>query len=59
MEQDQNTWWETMGKLQKMLRKAVQVLFVARKLDRDQMHNYFMSGKLIQRCDNESEIETA
>ncbi len=45
MEQDQNTWWETMGKLQKMLRKGAQVLFLARKMDRDQLHNYFMSGK--------------
>ena len=44
MEQDQNTWWATMGKLQIMFRKAAQVLMMARKFDRDQMHNYFMSG---------------
>ena len=48
MEQDQNTWWEVMGKLQIMLRKAAQVLMMARKMDREQMHNYFMSGKTLK-----------
>ena len=44
-EQDQNKWWETMGDLQRMLRKAAQVLVMARKINKEQMHNYFMSGK--------------
>ena len=44
MEADQATWWETFGKLQRIMRKAAQVLFIAKKLDREQMHNYFMSG---------------
>lgn len=43
MEADQATWWETFGKLQRIMRKAAQVLFIAKKLDREQMHNYFMS----------------
>ncbi|KAK7464547.1 hypothetical protein BaRGS_00037908, partial [Batillaria attramentaria] len=43
MELDQNTWWEIMGRLQRIIRKSAQVLFLARKLDREQMHNYFMS----------------
>ncbi|XP_013421183.1 NACHT and WD repeat domain-containing protein 2 [Lingula anatina] len=42
-EADQNTWWETMGKLQRMLRKAAQVMFITKKLNKEQMHNYFMS----------------
>jgi hypothetical protein len=45
MEIDQNAWWETLGKLQRILRKSVQVLFLARKLDKEQVHNYFMSGE--------------
>ena len=44
MEADQATWWETFSKLQRICRKAAQVLFIAKKLDREQMHNYFMSG---------------
>jgi len=44
MEADQNEWWNTMVRLQKMLRKAAQVLFIAKKITRDEMHNYFMSG---------------
>lgn len=44
MELDQAKWYETMEKLQTILRKAAQVLMVAKKIDREQMHNYFMSG---------------
>lgn len=47
MEADQATWWDTLGRLQRILRKAAQVLFIAKKLDREQMHNYFMSGMVI------------
>ncbi|KAJ8313494.1 hypothetical protein KUTeg_008055 [Tegillarca granosa] len=42
-EQDQATWWETFEKIQKILRKAAQVLFITKRIDREQMHNYFMS----------------
>ncbi|XP_071108697.1 NACHT and WD repeat domain-containing protein 2-like [Haliotis cracherodii] len=42
-EQDQSTWWETFSKLQRIIRKAAQVLFITKKIDREQMHNYFMS----------------
>ena len=45
MELDQNTWWDTLGRLQRIIRKSAQVLFMTRKLNRDQLHNYFMSGK--------------
>ncbi|XP_076470740.1 NACHT and WD repeat domain-containing protein 2-like [Babylonia areolata] len=43
MDMDQNAWWETLGKLQRIVRKSAQVLFLAKKLNRDQVHNYFMS----------------
>ncbi|KAL3831256.1 hypothetical protein ACJMK2_023030 [Sinanodonta woodiana] len=43
MDQDQALWWETFSKLQRIMRKAAQVLFIAKKIDREQMHNYFMS----------------
>lgn len=46
MELDQNTWWETLGRLQRIIRKSAQVLFMTRKLNRDQLHNYFMSGTI-------------
>ncbi|GAB6024675.1 hypothetical protein CHUAL_009809, partial [Chamberlinius hualienensis] len=41
--QDQATWWETLGKMQKLLRKAASILFNENKLDKDSTHNYFMS----------------
>jgi hypothetical protein len=44
-EVDQATWWDTFTKLQRICRKAAQVLFIAKKIDREEMHNYFMSGK--------------
>lgn len=47
MEHDQNMWWDTLSRLQRIIRKSAQVLFLAKKLDRDQMHNYFMSGEFI------------
>ncbi|XP_060597437.1 NACHT and WD repeat domain-containing protein 2-like [Ruditapes philippinarum] len=43
METDRKTWWDILGRLQRILRKAAQVLFIAKKFDREQMHNYFMS----------------
>ncbi|KAL5006956.1 hypothetical protein ScPMuIL_015762 [Solemya velum] len=42
-EEDQATWWETFTKLQRIVRKAAQVLFITKKIDREDMHNYFMS----------------
>lgn len=42
-EADQATWWDTFTKLQRICRKAAQVLFIAKKIDREEMHNYFMS----------------
>ncbi|CAL1545368.1 unnamed protein product [Lymnaea stagnalis] len=43
MENDQAAWWETFGNLTKIIRKAAQVLFITKKIDREQMHNFFMS----------------
>ncbi|EEB13481.1 conserved hypothetical protein [Pediculus humanus corporis] len=40
---DQAIWWDTLGKMQKLLRKAAQSLYNTGKFDSDTMHNYFMS----------------
>ncbi|XP_023701873.1 NACHT and WD repeat domain-containing protein 2 isoform X2 [Cryptotermes secundus] len=40
---DQAVWWDTLGKMQKLLRKAALSLANSGKIDRDTMHNYFMS----------------
>ncbi|XP_039275654.1 NACHT and WD repeat domain-containing protein 2 [Nilaparvata lugens] len=40
---DQAVWWDTLGKMQKLLRKAAAQLFNAGKIPKDIMHNYFMS----------------
>lgn len=37
-----------MVKMQKMFRKGAASLFAQGKLDKDQTHNYFMSGKFIR-----------
>lgn len=44
--EDQAIWWDTLGKMQKLFRKASSQLYVSGKIDKDTMHNYFMSGKL-------------
>ncbi|CAK1595571.1 unnamed protein product [Parnassius mnemosyne] len=41
--EDQAIWWDTLGKMQKLFRKASQQLYNAGKIDKDTMHNYFMS----------------
>ncbi|CAL4190550.1 unnamed protein product, partial [Meganyctiphanes norvegica] len=41
--QDQATWWDTLAKMQKLLRKAAQACYNTHKIDKDAMHNYFMS----------------
>ncbi|KDQ84119.1 Leucine-rich repeat and WD repeat-containing protein [Zootermopsis nevadensis] len=40
---DQAVWWDTLGKMQKLLRKAALSLANGGKIDKDTMHNYFMS----------------
>ncbi|GBL95129.1 hypothetical protein AVEN_206536-1, partial [Araneus ventricosus] len=40
---DQATWWDTLDKLQKMLRKAANTLYISKRIDHDAMHNYMMS----------------
>lgn len=42
--EDQAIWWDTLNKMQKILRKSAASLGASAKLDKDQMHNYFMSG---------------
>ncbi|XP_004923513.1 NACHT and WD repeat domain-containing protein 2 [Bombyx mori] len=41
--EDQAIWWDTLGKMQKLFRKASLQLYNAGKIDKDTMHNYFMS----------------
>ncbi|KAL7638639.1 UNVERIFIED_CONTAM: hypothetical protein RMT77_011211 [Armadillidium vulgare] len=41
--QDQATWWDTLVKMQKLLRKAAQTCYNTHKMDKDIVHNYFMS----------------
>ncbi|XP_045112132.1 NACHT and WD repeat domain-containing protein 2-like isoform X2 [Portunus trituberculatus] len=41
--QDQATWWDTLVKMQKLLRKAAQACYNTHKMDKEAMHNYFMS----------------
>lgn len=43
---DQAVWWDTLGKMQKLFRKASLSLFNAGKISKEIMHNYYMSGKL-------------
>lgn len=43
---DQAVWWDTLGKMQKLLRKAALSLTNSGKIDKDTMHNYFMSGEV-------------
>lgn len=43
---DQAVWWDTLGKMQKLLRKAALSLANGGKIDKDTMHNYFMSGEM-------------
>ncbi|KAJ6634768.1 NACHT and WD repeat domain-containing protein 2, partial [Pseudolycoriella hygida] len=41
--EDQAIWWDTLNKMQKLLRKAASSLQSANKFDKELMHNYFMS----------------
>ncbi|KAJ8982590.1 hypothetical protein NQ317_005062 [Molorchus minor] len=43
--EDQAKWWDTLGKFQKLFRKASSSLHQQGKMDRDAMHNYFMSER--------------
>lgn len=43
-QQDQSIWWDTLAKMQKLFRKASISLFNSGKIDKDTMHNYYMSG---------------
>ena len=41
--QDQAIWWDTLNKMQKLLRKAAHMCRVNGQIDDEIMHNYFMS----------------
>lgn len=41
--EDQAVWWDTLTKMQKLLRKGALSLQTAGKIDKDTMHSYFMS----------------
>lgn len=43
---DQAIWWDTLSKMQKLLRKAAQNLANNGRIDKETMHNYFMSGNM-------------
>lgn len=45
--EDQAKWWDTLGKFQKLFRKAALALQQQGKMDSDAVHNYFMSGKAL------------
>ncbi|XP_026816728.1 NACHT and WD repeat domain-containing protein 2 isoform X2 [Rhopalosiphum maidis] len=42
-QQDQAIWWDTLAKMQKLFRKSSISLFNSGKIDKDTMHNYYMS----------------
>ncbi|CAD6995895.1 unnamed protein product [Ceratitis capitata] len=41
--EDQAVWWDTLNKMQKLLRKAAASLGASGKMDKECVHNYFMS----------------
>lgn len=41
--EDQAIWWDTLAKFQKLFRKAATALYQQDKMDKDAMHNYYMS----------------
>lgn len=41
--EDQAVWWDTLTKMQKLLRKGALSLYQQQKIDKEHMHNYFMS----------------
>lgn len=43
--EDQAVWWDTLNKMQKLLRKATASLGASNKMSKEDVHNYFMSGK--------------
>lgn len=47
MEEDQNQWWETMGKLNRAVRTASAALFQQGKFTAHDNHRYNWSGMLI------------
>ncbi|EFX69546.1 hypothetical protein DAPPUDRAFT_202786 [Daphnia pulex] len=42
-QEDQAKWWDTLDRMQKLLRKAATTLYAQGQLDFDAMHNYLMS----------------
>lgn len=42
--EDQAIWWDTLNKMQKLLRKAAASLGASERMSKEAVHNYFMSG---------------
>lgn len=42
--EDQAIWWDTLNKMQKLLRKGTSSLHAQGKIDDETLHNYYMSG---------------
>lgn len=40
-------WWDTLNKMQKLLRKAAASLGASNKMSKEDVHNYFMSGECV------------
>lgn len=45
--EDQAVWWDTLNKMQKLLRKAAASLGASNKMSKEDVHNYFMSGECV------------
>lgn len=45
---DQAVWWDTLGKMQKLFRKAALSCYNTGKLSKELMHNYYMSGNCFE-----------
>lgn len=54
--EDQAIWWDTLGKMQKLFRKATISLYTAGKMTKDEMHNYYMSGNSVHQVKNKKLI---
>lgn len=48
--EDQAVWWDTLNKMQKLLRKAAASLGASNKMSKDDVHNYFMSGEMMAKA---------
>ncbi|KAI6199667.1 hypothetical protein M3Y96_00651200 [Aphelenchoides besseyi] len=45
-EQDAKSWWEVEARMQNLLRKGAKICHDRQQFNNDQLHNYYMSGKM-------------